>query len=95
MSQLALADTIPEWCKLARLEMTIPIGSVKNERDFSSMNYIKDPTRNRLETPHLNVCLRIADSPRTHSDLPYHRAFAHWNDGQKKRRGATLPAPQR
>lgn len=94
MSQRALADTFSEWCRLARLVMSIPIGSVANEKRFSRMNAVKSTSRNSLQLPHLNDCLRIADSRYSYNNFPYDRAFEHWWVA-KQRRGAAMAAPLR
>ncbi|GAB4819968.1 hypothetical protein N2152v2_007014 [Parachlorella kessleri] len=64
--------------KLALLSMTIPIGSVQNERSFSRMNLIKTELRNRLEGKHLNVAMRVARSRHTAATFPFKRAFSLW-----------------
>jgi hypothetical protein len=45
-----------EWMKLAELALVMVPGSVKDERVFSEMDYIKDARRNRLQNPHLSAC---------------------------------------
>ena len=79
---------------MAKLVMTLPIGSVANERRFSRMNAVKNTNRNRLGLHHLNSCLRIADSTHTYLNFPYNRAFDVWWDNRSKqnRRGSnTVP----
>ena len=53
----AVLDSISEYAKLAELAQVQPTGSVANERKFSDMNNLKAAIRNRLQTPHLNVCM--------------------------------------
>ena len=67
-------DTLSEYGKLAELALVQPTGSVANERKFSDMNNIKTPARNRLNTPHLNVCMRIFNSSFSHYDFPFEAA---------------------
>ena len=95
LSQPALSAPISEYCKLGKVVMAIPIGSVANERRFSRMSIVKSKHRNRLEQKHLNTCLRIAGSNHTHTNFDYNRAFEIWwdNHGKQNRRGASM-APQ-
>lgn len=74
----AVRDGISEFVKLAELVEVQPIGSVSNERKFSDVNNLKTATRNRLQTPHLNVCMRIYNSTYTHTNFPIEQAFARF-----------------
>ena len=65
--------------------MSIPMGSVENERRFSSMNLAKTPLRNRLGTKHLNVALRIAGSEFPVESFPYAAAFKKWKAAYARR----------
>jgi hypothetical protein len=77
-SSTAYVDDISEYFTLAELVMTIPIGSVENERDFSKMNLIKTDLRNRLGEKHLNTCMRIASSEYSFNTFPYPACFKLW-----------------
>jgi hypothetical protein len=76
---------VSEWVKLAQLYMTIPIGSVDNERRFSRMKLVKTAVRNRLETPHLNTCMQVSSSHFTQYDYPYRAAHKIWQDAKDRR----------
>ena len=78
-----------EYVKLAELVLCQPTGSVENERRFSAMNNIKTPARNRLDTPHLNACMRVAASPHTLADFPFAEAVDLWS--AHGRRGVSAP----
>lgn len=49
----------PETAKLAALAVTIPVATAEPERGYSTMNYIKDELRNRLNEERLNDLMRI------------------------------------
>jgi hAT family C-terminal dimerisation region len=71
-------ESMSEWITLAHLILSIPSGSVENERRFSGMNLTVTDLRSRLETEHVNVQLRIATSTFTVKDYPYDECFDHW-----------------
>lgn len=52
-----------KWLKMAKIVLVFPVGSVGNERIFSTMNIVKDVLRNPLGESHLNVCVRMSRSP--------------------------------
>ena len=60
--------------------------SVENERQFNSMNLIKDSGRNRLGPTILNALCRIKRSGYTSQTCPYGEAIKLWQK-QKNRRG--------
>ena len=81
-------DRISEWVRLAKLVLTIPIGSVANERRFSPMNLVITALRNRMQAPHANVCMRIASSHFTYVTFPLRWAYAIWSvPGQEREQG--------
>jgi hypothetical protein len=45
----ALSATFPEYIKLAHIAVVHLLGSVEDERAFSSLTFLKDKLRNRLE----------------------------------------------
>lgn len=53
-------DSLSEFYTLARYALSLPIGSVENERLFSRMALIKTDLRNRMSDEHLDMCLRVA-----------------------------------
>ncbi|KAL4516542.1 hypothetical protein Ndes2526B_g05133 [Nannochloris sp. 'desiccata'] len=80
---------ISEWEWLASLIMSIPFGSVENERQFSSMNLVFTDLRNSLKEKHFNDCMAVRATPLTVQDFPFWDAFLVWK-AKKKRRGAHL-----
>lgn len=74
-----LRERVSEWVRFAALLLTIPIGSVANERRFSLMNLIITSLRSSLKEPHANACMRIASSSHTHNTFPYPRVFEIWD----------------
>ncbi len=87
-------STISEYAILAQLAIAMPIGSVENERVFSTMNYIKSSVRNRLGSAHLNVAVRMFTQPLfTLATFPYRRAYNAWLDASSRGRYG-LSAPE-
>lgn len=85
-----LIEDISEWYRLACLALTIPIGSVENERRFSLKNLVHTDLRNRLGNKHLNTCVRISavgSEKEALASFPFEKAFMHWA-GLKKRYAA-------
>lgn len=83
-----IPDNISEYYRLAKLILSIPFGSVANERRFSAMSLDLTALRNRMGETHLNTCMRLAASPYTVQNFPYQEAFEHWWGAGKHRRGA-------
>ncbi|KAL4523100.1 hypothetical protein Ndes2526A_g07811 [Nannochloris sp. 'desiccata'] len=77
---------ISEYYRLARLILSIPFGSVANERRFSGMNLDLTALRNRLEEMHLNTCMRLAATAYNVENFPYQEACECWLE-EKERRG--------
>lgn len=69
------AHRISEYVRLAQLYVTLPVASVENERCFSSMKFLKTPTRNRLETAHLNACMTIYKSNTSSITFDYDECY--------------------
>lgn len=63
---------------LFKISAVFPIGSIENERRFSLMNLIHTTLRNRLLTPHLNTCMRIAASEHTWGTFDVQAAHRAW-----------------
>ncbi|KAL4523095.1 hypothetical protein Ndes2526A_g07807 [Nannochloris sp. 'desiccata'] len=79
---------IDEFLRLVGLILSVPFGSVENERRFSSMNLSMTKLRNRLQKQHLNACLRLASTAYTVLNFNFWLAFVAWK--AKERRGASL-----
>jgi hypothetical protein len=78
----SIACLILKFIKLARLYLSIPIGSVDNERRFSRMNLVKTPVRNRLSTVHLDTCMLVSCSHFTPHTYPYKAAHEIWSEAK-------------
>ncbi|KAI8114374.1 hypothetical protein M9434_002499 [Picochlorum sp. BPE23] len=58
-----LQSTCPEYVKLLKIIVTVPLTTVENERRFAHMNLTKTDNRSRLDEIHLNACLRLKHVP--------------------------------
>ena len=76
------------WFKVAEIALTMVGGSVEDERTFSTLSFIKNDLRSRMQEEHLNAAMRLYDSKRTYtmSTFPFFDAFLAW-DGCIKHRG--------
>jgi hypothetical protein len=81
----SVLERISEWHKVAELVLCQPVGSVENERRFSSMNNIKTKLRNRLGAAHLNACMRIHASECSYDTFPFNAAFDRWRQAKPRR----------
>lgn len=71
---------LASYVQLAELALVLPLGSVPEERSFSTLNMVKSKTRNRLSN-HLNCAMRLRSQ--TFYDLgsfPYKKAIDRWYD---------------
>ena len=51
----ALVSNFPKFAKLVEIAIVQVLGSVEDERTFSSLSFLKDKTRNRLDNAHLSL----------------------------------------
>lgn len=92
------STAFPEWCKLARIYMCIPVSSVDCERRFVSAKYLKSAVRNSLGPKHLNTCVRTrACQHYTVKTFPHILALGKWANAavrrnKKKRSHAEMAA---
>ena len=64
------------WVKLAELAMVMVPGSVENERMFSTLKYIRNPQRNKLQAQHLTCRARgFRSSAFSVENFPYPEAI--------------------
>jgi hypothetical protein len=64
---------------LAEIAMVHVLGSVEDERCFSSLTFLKDRLRNRLVSEHLGVVLRMHGHRLfTLQNFPYDDCFQTW-----------------
>jgi len=81
-----LQFSLSEFLKLAEIACVQVLGSVEDERTFSTLTFIKNRLRNRLTT-HLELAVAMfAQRFYTMENFPYHAVFATWQ-GDCRRRG--------
>jgi hypothetical protein len=81
-----LLSKLSEFMCLAEIAITTILGSVKDERTFSSLKFIKSKLRNRLEG---NLDIVVSVFSQGYYDLeslPYADAYKHWR-AAKERQG--------
>ncbi|NCB23801.1 MAG: hypothetical protein EOM56_13415, partial [Deltaproteobacteria bacterium] len=77
----AAAEHYSEWVAFAKLAIVMVPGSVEEERVFSAMNFLKNQTRNSLDT-HLEDAVRVfTQALYTVHTFPYSQAYKHWLAG--------------
>jgi len=75
----SLSKEIPEYVKLAEIAMIHVLGSVEDERCFSSLAFLKDKLRNRLQGEHLSLIVGMhGQKVYTLEDFPYEKCFLQW-----------------
>ena len=90
-----------EWVKVAELVMVMVPGSVEDERmltadpgtititnsaTFSTLKYIRNPQRDRLQAQHLTCCARgFKSSAFGMESFPYPEAILEWISAKKRR----------
>lgn len=73
-----------EYVKLAEIAMVHVLGSVEDERCFSSVSFLKDKLRNALEE-HLPLVVGMySQKIYTIESFPYDSTFDKWNKGAQK-----------
>ena len=84
-----LLNKLSEFMKLAQIAVTAILGSCEDERTFSTLSFVKNKVRNRLQE-NLDTCIRMfSQSWYTLESFPYNVAFDHWREA-KERHGAQL-----
>jgi hypothetical protein len=72
-----------EFVKLAKLVIVQVIGSVEDEKTFSTLSFMKSMLWNRL-VGHLYIAIRMfIQDFYTKETFPFHQALAHSNDADK------------
>jgi ABC-type antimicrobial peptide transport system permease subunit len=72
-----------EFMKLAKLVIFQVIGSLEDEKTFSTLNFMKSTLWNQL-VGHLKIAIRMfIQDFYTKETFPFHQAIAHWNDADK------------
>jgi hypothetical protein len=84
-----MLSRLSEFIKLAEIAVTATLGSVEDERTFSTLGFMKSKVRNRLGG-HLDTCVKMFSQPFFNQDtFPYSESISHWRE-QKTRLGADL-----
>ena len=68
----------PEYRKVAQISLVLVGGSVEDERTFSTLTFVKNKLRSRLDEDYLNVCLRLFASEHDYTLASFDYRRAHW-----------------
>ena len=79
-----LRESILEYFKLTNLCLTMILGSVEDERVFSTLGFLKSKVRNKLDK-NLDNCLRLYNSRYEVESFPYDRAINIWRKKFQRR----------
>ena len=75
----------PGLSTLAKICMTIPVGTASVERSFSQMKMIKTRLRNRLGENNLSNLMKIAiESPESLADEDLEQIIGVWNEKPRR-----------
>lgn len=78
-----LCKLIPEYLKLAEMGSVLVLGSVEDERCFSTLKFLKSCQRNRLGK-HLPLVVRMfGEKYFTLDNFPFQEAIDSWRNGVK------------
>lgn len=82
-----MLNRLSEFIKVAEVAITAILGSVEDERTFSTLSFMKSKVRNRL-AGHLDACVKLyAQDFFTLRNFPFYSAISSWRD-ETVRRGA-------
>lgn len=80
-----LSHNLSEFIKVAEIACVQVLGSVEDERTFSTLSFIKNKLRNRLTT-HMELTVAMfAQKFYTIEDFPYSVCFAAWQAARPRR----------
>jgi hypothetical protein len=81
---IVLKKHFPEWFKVAELAAVQVLGSVEDERTFSTVTFSKSKLRNRL-SEHLAACVGIYSQKFfTLETFPFDKVYSEWHEDQKR-----------
>jgi hypothetical protein len=83
-----LRISLSEFLKVAEIAIAMVLGSVQDERTFSTVSFMKSRLRNRLTT---NLELTFAFKSQSFfslEDFPYDAAYESWRDETKRQSDA-------
>jgi hypothetical protein len=79
-----LRHSLSEFLKVAELGIVMVLGSVQDERTFSTVTFIKTKFRNRLTT-HLPLVVDMKSQKFFNiQTFPYDSAYENWRDASKR-----------
>jgi hypothetical protein len=82
-----MTQRLSEFIKVAEIAVTAVLGSVEDERTFSTLAFMKSKLRNRLGS-HLDTAVKMFSQPFYNQEsFPYSLALTHWRQ-QRTRLGA-------
>jgi hypothetical protein len=81
-----LLSKLSEFIQLAEIAITTVLGSVEDERTFSSLKFIKSRLRNRWEDNLDTVVKILSQGYYNLENFPYANAYSHWR-AAKERQG--------
>ncbi|KAH7440207.1 hypothetical protein KP509_04G096500 [Ceratopteris richardii] len=79
-----LKESMSEYFKVANLCLTMILGSVEDELLWSSLTFIRNATRNRLNK-NLDTCLRLFVSKSDLETFPFEEAYVIWKSQCQRR----------
>jgi hypothetical protein len=78
-ANIALAGQFLEYIKLAQIALVHVLGSIEDERCFSSLTFLKDKLRNWPTSDHLSVVMGIyGQHVFILKNFPYDDCFQTW-----------------
>jgi hypothetical protein len=79
-----LRHALSEYVKLVEIDICMVLGSVQDERTFSTVTFLKTKVRNRLTT-HLPLVVDMKTQPFFSIDsFPYDAVYNSWRDACKR-----------
>jgi hypothetical protein len=82
-----MTQRLSEFIKMAEIAVTAVLGSVEDERTFSTLAFMKSKLRNCLGS-HLDTAVKMFSQPFYNQEsFPYSSAITHWRQ-QRTRLGA-------
>lgn len=82
-----MLNRLSEYIKIAEIAITAVLGSVEDERTFSTLSFVKSKLRNRLGG-HLDTCVKLYSQQFfTLQTFPFHTAMSSWRDASIRRGG--------
>jgi hypothetical protein len=84
-----MLNRLSEYIKLCEIVVTAVLGSVEDERTFSTLGFMKSKLRNHLGG-HLETCVKVyAQQFYNQGTFPYQQAIMHWRN-ERDRWGTEL-----